>query len=212
MKNVQGFVCVCCWRHSAFAPWAVSWATLLRWEEENVAVVTPPEDPPHHCVLCCLLGHRDHGNTTARRRHSTPANKAQVKVWKAGAQCRADIEAKLGVRRGKAQQSPTPGISMEWGSSSSMDVGDSTTILLWKAAEQAMVVVEGGRKGNFQLQAQGREGCQLWEQAWQDVTGEGTNKITTYQKGQRAWECSVDQMGVGLHTQRSEQLGMNLGE
>lgn len=102
------------------------------------------------------------------------------------------FEAKLGVR--KAQQSPTPGISTGWGSSSSTDVGESTNILPWKAAEQAIVAVEGGRKGNPQLQAEGREGCQLWEweRAWQDVTGEGTDKITTYQKGQRAWECSAD--------------------
>lgn len=111
------------------------------------------------------------------------------------------FEAKLGVRRGK--HSPTPGISTGRGSSSSTDVRESTNILLWEAAEQAVVAVEGGRKGNSQLQAQGREGCQLWEQesTWQDVTGEATNKITTYQKGQRAWECSADHMRVSLHTQ-----------
>lgn len=69
------------------------------------------------------------------------------------------FEAKLGVRRGK--HSPTPGISTGRGSSSSTDVRESTNILLWEAAEQAVVAVEGGRKGNSQLQAQGREGCQL---------------------------------------------------
>lgn len=71
-----------------------------------MVVATASEDPPHHRVLYCLLGHMDHGNTTAGRRHSTLANKAQVKVWKAGAQCRADIEAKLGVRREKHSKAP----------------------------------------------------------------------------------------------------------
>lgn len=29
-----------------FAPWALSWATLLRWEEKNMVVATASEDPP----------------------------------------------------------------------------------------------------------------------------------------------------------------------
>lgn len=62
------------------------------------SVATASESPPQHSVLCWQLGHTDHGNTRAGRRHSTPANKHRAKRGKQ--EHRAELtwfEAKLGV-------------------------------------------------------------------------------------------------------------------
>lgn len=128
-----------------FAPWALSWATLLRWEEKNMVVATASEDTPHTTACwgtLTMATPQQEGDTALQpTKHRSKCGEQEPSAEL------ALFEAMLGIRRENAQQSSTPGIWTGWGSSSSRDAGESTNILLWKAAEQAMgAVKEEGRE------------------------------------------------------------------